>query len=164
MEKRKHLFQNPYQQKVNNTFCPPDDGSWNRDGRRCGSHGSLCVCALTADGTWRYAGLKIRLFVISIASVTITISPLSFSSLSQLPQEEGDRKTNLIVNYLPQTMTQVRRSPSSKVRFSPIWVWSFHSYVKAIRRKGINEIIPLEQPAVLVKCCGKESHKIQILP
>ena len=24
-------------------------------------------------------------------------------------QEEGDRKTNLIVNYLPQTMTQVVR-------------------------------------------------------
>ena len=40
----------------------------------------------------------------------------ALSSLSQLSQEEGDRKTNLIVNYLPQTMTQVRRSPSSEWR------------------------------------------------
>ena len=88
----------------------------------------------------------------------------ALSSLSQLSQEEGDRKTNLIVNYLPQTMTQVRPCPSSDVRFSPTWGWSFHSYVKAIRRKGFNEITPLEQAAVLVKCCGKESHKILILP
>ena len=28
---------------------------------------------------------------------------------SQADLDEGDRKTNLIVNYLPQTMTQVKR-------------------------------------------------------
>ena len=55
-------FKNQFLKIVNKTFCPPDDGSWNRDGRRCGRHGSLCLCALTADGTWRYAGLTIRLF------------------------------------------------------------------------------------------------------
>ena len=46
-------------------------------------------------------------------------------------QEEGDRKTNLIVNYLPQTMTQVVRILNllTKVVVVPWDQQAIHTYV-----------------------------------
>ena len=44
--------------------------------------------------------------VAAMASVSHSQQPMTPSDM----QEEGDRKTNLIVNYLPQTMTQVSYS------------------------------------------------------
>ena len=55
-------------------------------------------------------------------------------------------------------------NPVSDVRFSPTWGWSFHSYLKAIRRKGFNEITPLEQPAVKNHTRFRYSPNFSLVP